>query len=107
MPCGGQTELVIRLSSANNFNWFDSNLLHQRMAMFRHPFKNGQCLGIPYFGALAQMARAPALQAGCQEFESLMLHQDLCGHLCGHDVRINDQILETDDGRQRRLQENV
>jgi len=36
-----------------------------------------------------------------------MLHQDLCGHLCGHDVRINDQILETDDGRQRRLQENV
>lgn len=28
------------------------------------------------FGALAQLARAPALQAGGQEFESLMLHQD-------------------------------
>ena len=27
------------------------------------------------FGALAQLARAPALQAGGQEFESLMLHQ--------------------------------
>ena len=26
-------------------------------------------------GALAQLARAPALQAGCQGFESLMLHQ--------------------------------
>ena len=26
-------------------------------------------------GALAQLARAPALQAGGQEFESLMLHQ--------------------------------
>ena len=25
-------------------------------------------------GALAQLARAPALQAGCQGFESLMLH---------------------------------
>ena len=25
-------------------------------------------------GALAQLARAPALQAGRQEFESLMLH---------------------------------
>ncbi len=26
------------------------------------------------YGALAQLARAPALQAGGQEFESLMLH---------------------------------
>ena len=33
---------------------------------------------LPLFsdGALAQLARAPALQAGGQEFESLMLHQD-------------------------------
>ena len=32
---------------------------------------------LPLFsdGALAQLARAPALQAGGQEFESLMLHQ--------------------------------
>ena len=30
-------------------------------------------------GALAQLARAPALQAGCQGFESLRLHQDMRG----------------------------
>ena len=33
-------------------------------------------MNILQFGALAQLARAPALQAGGQEFESLMLHQD-------------------------------
>lgn len=27
------------------------------------------------YGVLAQLARAPALQAGGQEFESLILHQ--------------------------------
>ena len=27
------------------------------------------------YGAVAQLARAPALQAGCQGFESLQLHQ--------------------------------
>ena len=31
-------------------------------------------MNILQFGALAQLARAPALQAGGQEFESLMLH---------------------------------
>ena len=34
------------------------------------------CLGLPFipFGGLAQLARAPALQAGGQRFESVILH---------------------------------
>ena len=35
--------------------------------------------GIEKNGALAQLARAPALQAGCQGFESLMLHHNISG----------------------------
>ena len=34
------------------------------------------CLGLPY-GGLAQLARAPALQAGGQRFESVILHRFL------------------------------
>ena len=32
------------------------------------------CLGLPFCGGLAQLARAPALQAGGQRFESVILH---------------------------------
>ena len=32
------------------------------------------CLGLRTFGGLAQLARAPALQAGGQRFESVILH---------------------------------
>ena len=32
------------------------------------------CLGLPFEGGLAQLARAPALQAGGQRFESVILH---------------------------------
>ena len=35
------------------------------------------CLGLP-LGGLAQLARAPALQAGGQRFESVILHHLLC-----------------------------
>ena len=34
-----------------------------------------------FFGAVAQLARAPALQAGCQGFESLQLHQSTLSSL--------------------------
>ena len=40
-------------------------------------------------GALAQLARAPALQAGGQEFESLMLHQNIV-------IRTLPKLFETD-----------
>ena len=33
-----------------------------------------KCLGLQVFGGLAQLARAPALQAGGQRFESVILH---------------------------------
>ena len=39
------------------------------------------------FGGLAQLARAPALQAGGQRFESVILH------LSGADIVINDYAL--------------
>ena len=37
------------------------------------------CLGLHPFGGLAQLARAPALQAGGQRFESVILHESLFG----------------------------
>ena len=36
------------------------------------------------YGGMAQLARAPALQAGGQRFESAYLHQDT---ICGNIVR--------------------
>ena len=38
------------------------------------------CLGLPSIGGLAQLARAPALQAGGQRFESVILHPARCRH---------------------------
>ena len=34
------------------------------------------CLGLQVIGGLAQLARAPALQAGGQRFESVILHTE-------------------------------
>ena len=39
-----------------------------------------KCLGLQVFGGLAQLARAPALQAGGQRFESVILHSGHSGH---------------------------
>ena len=36
-----------------------------------------------FLGGLAQLARAPALQAGGQRFESVILHESLCGEPVG------------------------
>ena len=41
------------------------------------------------FGGLAQLARAPALQAGGQRFESVILHESLLGKT------IFDMLLQT------------
>ena len=41
-----------------------------------------KCLGLHFFirhGGLAQLARAPALQAGGQRFESVILHVSVGG----------------------------
>ena len=42
------------------------------------------CLGLPLIslGGLAQLARAPALQAGGQRFESVILHFPVHSELC-------------------------
>ena len=37
------------------------------------------------FGGLAQLARAPALQAGGQRFESVILHMTSSCSLCEHE----------------------
>ena len=41
------------------------------------------------YGGLAQLARAPALQAGGQRFESVILHESLLGKT------IFDMLLQT------------
>ena len=45
-------------------------------------------------GALAQLARAPALQAGCQGFESLRLHQDMQERVGKNRRRRNGRIAQ-------------
>ena len=41
--------------------------------------RRSQCDNGPQYGGLAQLARAPALQAGGQRFESVILHVSVGG----------------------------
>ena len=47
--------------------------VHPDPPQSRKPFANTEELGA---GGLAQLARAPALQAGAQRFDSAILHQE-------------------------------
>ena len=54
-------------------------------------------LSTPYFGALAQLIRAPALQAGGRGFESLTLHHFYLRRFGDFLLQINNEVLLSDE----------
>ena len=80
------TELEYVRDSKSRFCGFDPHLGHQLYAQIaqlaEHPLHtrtvsgSNPLLGTIYFGGLAQMERAPALQAGGHRFDPDILHHN-------------------------------
>ena len=56
------------------------------------------------FGGLAQLARAPALHAGGQRFESVILHQTLLKRSEGNEIKTNIKHAVKAGGAPKRIE---